>query len=219
MIAAELISNNVFALKKSDSADAALLMMEDFCVKHLPIVDQQKVLGFVSSQQLVNADGKVDELMQLQINAYCVSESAHLFEVLVKFAEHQFTTLAVTDNQQQYKGIINAFELVQYIQQHTALVQPGATIVLQMPVMNYALSEIARITESNDTKILALLVQPLVNNAGQIQVHLKLSKTNVRDVAQSFERFGYQIVFSSDKFEDDESLKTKLDWLIKYLNT
>jgi CBS-domain-containing membrane protein len=219
MIAAELISNNVFALKKSDSADAALLMMEDFCVKQLPVVDQQKVLGFVNSQQLVNANGKVDELMQLQTDAYCIYDFAHLFEVLAKLTAHHFTTLAVIDNQQQYKGIINAFELVHYIHQHTALVQPGATIVLKMPALNYTLSEISRITESNDAKILAVLVQPLINNPGQIHVHLKLSKTHVRDVTQSFERFGYQIVFSSDKFEDDESLKYKLNWLLKYLNT
>lgn len=219
MIASELISNHVFPLKKSDSAQAALLLMDDFGVKHLPVVDQQKVLGFVSNQQLQDDDARVEELMQLQINAYCINESAHLFDVLAKLNEHHLSSLAVIDNDQMYKGIISAVEMVNYIQQQTALAQPGATMALQMPVNSYTLAEISRIAESNDAKILGLLVQPVKESAGLIQVHLKLSKTNVRDVAQSFERFGYQIVYASNTFEDDEGLKQKLDWLMKYLNT
>ena len=48
MFAYQLISNEIFALKPSDSAANALIFMEDWQVKDLPIVQNLKVIGIVN---------------------------------------------------------------------------------------------------------------------------------------------------------------------------
>ncbi len=46
MLARDLISNDIFPLKKTDTAEAAMMLMQDWKIFDLPVVDGGKILGF-----------------------------------------------------------------------------------------------------------------------------------------------------------------------------
>jgi signal-transduction protein with cAMP-binding, CBS, and nucleotidyltransferase domain len=81
MFAYQLISNEIFALKPSDSAANAFVFMEDWQVKDLPIVQNLKVIGMVNEQILLNNENEnlVNVLNPTPI--YCF-ENTHFYDVL-----------------------------------------------------------------------------------------------------------------------------------------
>jgi len=216
MLAQNLISAEIFALKKTDSCEAASILMADFKVKELPVVENAKVIGFVTEKALLNhTKAKVDSIMQLNTAVYCINHNTHIFDVLKALSEYNLSSASVTDNDNCFKGILTAADVLHYLYNNSALNQPGAVLVLQMPAYNYSLAEISRISESNDAKILHILVQPAKDTENHIQVSLKFNKTHLKPVQQSLERYGYQIIFANHTDEDDDAFNNRLNWLIK----
>ena len=56
MVAKTLLSQAIVPLRTSDTGEEALNMMDDFYVKHLPIVNNQQLLGVVSEGDIFNFD-------------------------------------------------------------------------------------------------------------------------------------------------------------------
>jgi hypothetical protein len=80
----------------------------------------------------------------------------------------------------------------------------GGIIVLEMERIKFAISEISRIVESNDSTILHLNT---ITDAktGLMQVTIHLSKKDVATIIASFERYEYNIIyyFGDEKFGNE----------------
>jgi hypothetical protein len=97
------------------------------------------------------------------------------------------------------------------------LENPGGVIVLEMSQNDYDLSEIARIVESNDAKVLSLFISTHVDST-RLEVVLKLNRTDLGGVLQTFDRYGYFVKASFGDEEDHDDLKENYDSLMNYLN-
>jgi hypothetical protein len=82
--------------------------------------------------------------------------------------------------------------------------------------IDYQLSQIAQIIESNDSKILGLYSQN-IKGTSQIKLTLKISPTNLGAVLQTFSRYDYKIdeIFSDDEISNQN--QDRYDHLINYL--
>ena len=218
MFAYQFISNEMFALKPSDSTSSALVFMEDWLVKDLPVVQNGKLIGTVNEKVLYdNEDEKVANVLNPN-SAFCF-ENTHFYDLLKLLFIGNISSISVLDKEQNFKGIIAAKDLAKQLFDHSTLAQDGGVIVLQMNARNYSLAEIARITEVNNAKILYLHVNPLADAENNIQVSLKYNITDLKYIIATFERFNYQVIFSSQQMDEDDASSKRYDWLIKYLNT
>ena len=95
--------------------------------------------------------------------------------------------------------------------------QNGAIIILQMRENNYALSEIARIVENENAKILNAVAHLNVNEL--LYIVLKINSENIHPILKSFERFGYEInsYFVND-IEDSDIFQERLNEFLHYIN-
>jgi hypothetical protein len=59
----------------------------------------------------------------------------------------------------------------------------------------------------------------LADAENNVQVSLKYNITDLKYIIATFERFNYQVVFSSQQTDEDDASNKRYDWLIKYLNT
>ncbi|MFA9213124.1 MAG: hypothetical protein ACEQSR_04665 [Candidatus Methylacidiphilales bacterium] len=192
--------------------------MEDWQVKDLPVVQNGKLMGTVNEKLLFdNEDEKVANI--LNPNAGFCFENTHFYDLLKLLFIGNISTISVLDKEQNFIGIIATKDLAKQLFDHSTLSQDGGIIVLQMNARNYSLAEIARITEVNNAKILYLHVNPLADAENNIQVSLKYNITDLKYIIATFERFNYQVVFSSQQMDEDDSSSKRYDWLIKYLNT
>lgn len=219
MIVSELISADIFPLKKTDTCAAALLFMQDWKVSNLPVVEGGKLLGYVSAQQLnqLDEDFKIEQWIQPLVQLFS-SKSDHIFQLYKQFSLSKITCIAVCDHDNNYEGAVSINDLTVAFG-HSSIAQPGAIITLKMSPMDYSLAEIARVIEYNDCKIVNVFIQADPVDATKILVSLKLNKQSVSTTIQTLERYQYMIFSVHDAIENNADLNNRYDWLIKYLNT
>lgn len=221
MLARELISDIVPPVKTSDTGARAISLMEDYKVSHLPIVNNRDFLGLISLSDIFGMDDQNDALGSLSLSLFSpfVYEYQHIYEVFDIITKLKLTLVPVLNEQKEYLGSITINELALQFTPLTAADQPGGILVLTMPPRDYFLSQIARLVEENDAKILSLYVSPAANTT-EIEITLKLNVFDLNPIIRSFERYDYQIKAS---FRDDDKMellyKDRFEEFMRYLNT
>lgn len=218
MIASELISQELIPLKTSDTGRAALAVMSDFYVKHLPIVNNTQLLGVISEEDILNnpMDEDVGSYQLSQIKPY-VNHKEHLFEIMRTMAEHDLTVIPVVDDDGNYMGLITQNDLIQFYARSFSFAEPGGILVLEMSKQDYHLSEIARIVESENTVILSSFITSGADQ-NRVYVTLKLNRSDLDQVVASLKRFEYNIKGSFVETEYYDQLKDRYDMLMNYLD-
>lgn len=93
----------------------------------------------------------------------------------------------------------------------------NSLIILEIPLKDYTLTEIARIVESNNAHVMSLSVAP-VSGGSVLLVSIKLDVADVTSVLRSFERFNYNVVYYFMKEgEVNDTYKERLNELLYYL--
>jgi CBS domain-containing protein len=218
MIAQQLISNDIFPLKKTDNCETALMLMQDWKIAELPVVDNGQILGYVTIHQLADASPqtKVQTLVGAA-QAYKIVEQTHLFELIRLFAETGLSMMCVTDSTgNKLTGIVSYYDLIRSYRQ-TALAQPGAIIMLQMPSRSYTLTEISRLVEMNDAKILHVYIHKTAPDDDHIDVSIKINTTQVKNILTTFDRYQYQITGVFQAEQTDEEVDNRFKILMHYL--
>ncbi len=219
MFAIQFVSQELFPLKRSDASENAMLFMEDWQVKELPVVEAGKIIGMITYNQAFENPGKrVDEFMQLP-DAYLVNTNLHIWEVWSKFQSLGLTTVCLQQEDGMFAGQIHLKDISIQSFAHSALMQEGAILVLEVEAIQYSLAEIARICEANQAKIIHLMIEPIKSEANLLQISIKLNTSYPAYVIASLERFSYKVTFSSGFADPNHSFDDRYKWLVKYLNT
>ena len=221
MLAGELISDVVTALKTSDSGTKALSWMEVYRIKHLPIVNHREFLGLISDADIYDLNNPDEPVgnHNLSLKKPYVNENQHIYEVIELLSRLELTLVPVLNYDKQYLGVITQEELTQRFAHLSAMQQPGGIIELEMVEHDYSLSEISQIVESNNAKILSLYVASSEDNS-KLRVTLKINFTDLTSIMETFNRYNYTIVSSHTNDEDmDEFYQDRFDVFLKYLNT
>ena len=140
MIAGTLISNDILPIRTSDTGDEALAIMNEFGVRHLPIVNNKELLGVISEDDILNYD--VDEPLgsyRLSLFRPYVKERDHLFEVMKVLATQRLTLIPVVNEEEEYVGYVTQDDLLQYFAATAAFTEPGSIIVLELQRRDYSL--------------------------------------------------------------------------------
>jgi acetoin utilization protein AcuB len=219
MLAANLISYAVPPLVGKDSGEKALTWMNDFHVRHLPILLDGKLQGLLSEDEVLNfmdPDLSIEENNPVLIFK-SVTPDRHLFDVMKLIVDSNLTVVPVVDPENKYLGLITLENLIKHFAETVAITQPGGIIVLEMMPRDYSLAEIARLIESEKTKILSCFVSSPYGKE-TLELTLKLSKQDLKHVIATLTRFGYEV--KSSFFESDylNDLQERYDALMKYLN-
>ena len=90
-------------------------------------------------------------------------------------------------------------------------------LVLQMKENDYSMSEIARIIESNDTKILSSYITS-IPDAQMLELTLKLNKVDITAIVKDFERFDYTITASYNRNNQEDDFMERYESLMRFLN-
>ena len=221
MLARELISDVVPALKTSDTGTKALSWMEVFRIKHLPIVNNNQFLGLISDSDIYNLntpDEPVGNHM-LSLQKPYVNEDQHIYEVIELLSRLELTLVPVLNAEKHYLGVVTQEDLTRRFAHLSAMQHPGGIIELEMNDNDYSLTEISGIVEGNNAKILSLYVSA-AEKPSKVRVTLKINQTDLTSVIRTFERYSYTIVASHMEDEDlDDFYQERFDVFLKFLNT
>ncbi|MFP4365966.1 MAG: CBS domain-containing protein [Bacteroidales bacterium] len=220
MLAKDLVSDVIPALKTSDTGARALSWMEIFRVSHLPIVNNMEFLGLISDTDIYDL-GMMDEPIgnhKLSLFSPYVLAGQHIYEVIEVASRLKITVVPVLDDKKNYLGMIGQPDLLSHFADLTAVKEQGGIIVLEMNHHDYSLSQIAQIVESNNTKILSLYITNSAETT-RIEVTIKVNTPDLASIIKTFDRYNYNIKAS---YMEDENLssfyKNRYEQFMRYLN-
>lgn len=219
IIAQDLISKDIHPLKTSDTGELALKWMDELKVKHLPIVNNVQLLGVIAESDILDLHSPHEPIgnYPLSLLRPYVLSNEHIYEIIKTITTLKLTILPVVDVNQNYLGIITLETLINKIAQMASINEPGGLIVLCLNVVDYSLSQIAQIVESNNAKILSSYITS-TSNSMQTEVTIKVNREDLSPILQTFYRYNYNVVASYHHSEYEEDLKRRLESFMNYLN-
>ncbi|HUM45938.1 MAG TPA: CBS domain-containing protein [Chitinophagales bacterium] len=219
MKAAELVSKNISSLRTSDTGASALHLMNVFHVTHLPIVNENQLLGLISEEDILNAHGEEDAIGSLPLSFMrpFIHDHEHLFEVLKVATEFRLTVIPVIDKEETYLGVITRADLLNYFAVQTDILEPGGIIVLEVHIKDYSLTEIVRIIESNHVKILCMFAGTDYDTS-RMELTIKINNTDLQPIISDLNRHNYYVKETFQEAEYFDNLKERYDSLMNYLN-
>lgn len=221
MLAKDLLSDIVVALKPSDSGAMALRLMDEQRVFHLPVVKHKNLLGLIS-ETAINSMGNLNQTIsdsKIPLIRPYVLYTQHFYDVIRIMASEQLSLVPVLDQKNHYLGCITIERLAGLMADISAVKQPGGIIVLEVNNQSYSLSEIARIVESNDAKVLSAYITSFPESS-RLEVTIKVNVLDISSVIQTFNRYNYIITASfSEDSKMDDLLESRYESLMNYLNT
>lgn len=211
--------NDIKPLQDSEKVADVLDIMEELKYSHLPVVDEDRsYLGLLCEDDLLELDE--DALIKNHrrcFKPYAISVDSHLFDAIKIIGEGNLSLLPVIDAQSKYLGYLSAVEALQDFGRELSFTETGSVMVLKMEVLDYHLSQIAQIVESEDARIIGLLIfnDP---NPDLLNLVLKINQQDLGRIIQSFQRYNYNIdsVYHQSIF--DESLADRYESFMKYIN-
>jgi hypothetical protein len=99
----------------------------------------------------------------------------------------------------------------------TSITDPGSVVILEMPIRDYSLHEIAKIVEENDAKILSSFSHA-TDDREIMEVTLKINQSDIGGILQAFERYEINIKASFQSSHYEEDLQDRFEELMKYIN-
>lgn len=220
MLAKDLISDVVPALKTSDSGQRALYWMDIFRISHLPIVNNEDFLGLISDKDIYDHNMAEEPIGNHSLSLFSpyVTSGQHVYEVMEVASELQLTVIPVLNDDKKFQGVITLTDLLHYFADVSALKQPGGIIVLELNLNDYSMTQIAQIVEGNDAKILSSYITSSPNST-KMEITLKINRKDLSSILQTFIRYNYIIKASFMDENDLNSLyENRYDSFMKYLS-
>lgn len=219
MLTVDLINNNIPRLQLQDSIAKAVQLVDDYRVTHLPVVAEEKFLGLISEEDLLDADDShlaIETLQQHFIPAF-VKDNVHFLSAVNASIQHETNLVPVVNEEQELAGIISTQDLLKTLGTFSGANEIGGIIVLEMERSQFAISEISRIVESNDSTILHLNSN-IDAITGMLTVTLHINRREISSIVATFERYEYDVLyyFGNEQFENE--IHSNYRHLMNYLD-
>lgn len=219
MFAAEIISDAIPSLRADDTVQKALDRMNDFKLKHLPVVNGVTLLGLVSEDDLLNIDNHDTLLSDSSVNILnvFVLSNVHTYDVIRLLSQLKLTAVPVLDQQKNYVGLISINNMVNAVAEQYAVNEPGGIIVLEISNRDNSLAHIAQIVEADNAQVLSSYVNSFEDST-RLEVTLKVNKTEITSLVASFERYDYLVKEVYNNTQIDDGSQERYDSFMNYLN-
>ncbi|MBN2173226.1 MAG: CBS domain-containing protein [Bacteroidales bacterium] len=220
MIAKQLINPSVVPLSPADTGSEYLYHMDENKLYFIPVVEQNKYIGLLSEDEIFNLVDPDEPVrgQKITLKNPSVKDYQHVFEVIRVMAELKISVLPVVSEKNIYLGSITPDSLLGWLGDYAAVALPGGIIVLELNQNDYVISQIAQIVESQDAKILSLYVA-FEKDSTKMEVTLKVNKTEIQPLIQTFNRYNYIIKATySEDLQMLDDLRDRYNALMNYLN-
>jgi Mg/Co/Ni transporter MgtE len=184
---------------------------------HFPVVEEGIYIGCIIKDDLetFDVDKKVTDY-RFTLEPFFARTQMIWLDVLEVFAKNHTNLVPVLDEHNHYVGYYEIEDIIKFFHETPFLKEQGGILVVQKGILDYSMSQIAQIVESNNGKLLGLFVSEA--NAESVQVTIKISLGAMNDIIQTFRRYNYEIISEHQEDNYINNLKERSDYLDKYLN-
>jgi Mg/Co/Ni transporter MgtE len=211
------ITNDYKALDSQETIFDAQDRLDEISFSHFPVVEEDVYIGCIIKDDLETFDGdkKVADY-RFTLEPFFARTTMIWLDVLEVFAKNHTNLVPVLDENNQYKGYYEIEDIIKFFHETPFLKEQGGIIIVQKGILDYSMSQVAQIVESNNGKLLGLFVSEA--NTENVQITIKISLGGMNDIIQTFRRYNYEIISEHQEDNYINNLKERSDYLDKYLN-
>jgi hypothetical protein len=220
MLAEDFIHPLIPSVKISEPVGLALKKMEALELTTLPVVEGGAFLGFVADEILLEQDHLDIQIAQVELEcASCwVYADQHLYDVLRVAGEHQTKWVAVIERDQQYLGVVPTQDALTAYADNLSIHSQGSVLVISLQMKDFQLSEISRLIEAENTKILSCQLFTDSLDSQAVELTLKLDKADTRHIKATLLRFGYQVKDFAQEEVGQSTDEERIGNLLRFLD-
>ncbi|TRX38662.1 CBS domain-containing protein [Flavobacterium sp. ZT3R18] len=211
------VTNDYKAIDGHETIGAVRDFFDDLNFSHFPVIEEEIYIGSIAADDIetFDSDKKVIDY-KFTLEHFFVRTNMIWLDVLEVFAKNHANLVPILDESNKYVGYYEIEDIIKFFHETPFLKEQGAVIIVRKNTVDYSMSQIAQIVESNNGKLLGLFVSE--SDINTVQVTIKINLGSLNDIIQTFRRYNYEII--SDHHEDNyiNNLKERSDYLDKYLN-
>lgn len=219
MIAQDLINSDISTLSLDQTISDAQDIFLESCVCQIPVVQGEELIGLLPLDLLRMRDHLSSSVRAFrgELKTAHVPADMHLLNVFGPAAELELSVIPVVDGNRAYLGAFSITDLMHHFAGLYSFREVGGIFSLEVPYKNYDLSEISRIVESNNAKLLSLYSE--LNEEGSVVfITAKVNTLDLKHLEATFERFNYNIRINYTSKNRDDDMKERYDLLMRYLD-
>ncbi len=213
----DCINKDFKAINSSDTVLEVQDFFHEMTFSHFPVLEEGIYMGCMSLDDVdtFDSDKKISDY-RYTLEPFFARSTMMWLDVLEVFAKNQTNVVPVLDENNAYVGYYELEDVMKFFHETPFLKEPGGIIVVQKPIIDYSMSQIAQIVESNNGRLLGLFISEAT--ADLIQITVKISLGAMNNIIQTFRRYNYEIISEHQEDTYISTLKDRSDYLDKYLN-
>ncbi|SHF89366.1 CBS domain-containing protein [Flavobacterium micromati] len=213
----EYITNDFKAIDSQDSISTVQSFFDDLHFSHFPIIEEGIYIGSIASEDLQTFDIEKKVIdYKFTLEGFFARTTTIWLDVLEIFAKNHTNLVPVLDESNAYVGYYEIEDIMKFFHETPFLKEPGSILIVKKSAVEYSMSQITQIIESNNGKLLGVFISDL--DAQNVEVTLKLSIGAINEIIQTFRRYDYEIISEHEEDNYINNLKERSDYLEKYLN-
>lgn len=206
MLVEEIMKREVITIERNESVHAALGKIKEHRIRHLPVVEQGRLVGIVSDRDLravspsfllqerdidILKSTKVGEIMK------CPVLTAHPLDGVDEVArimyEYRIGCLPVIKGD-KLVGILTDTDLLRVLTEWVGTLEPGTTLEIQVPDRPGALAEVTLAIKKHGVNICSLLMR-CGHQPNTRLITAKLQTMQVAHIIEDIEELGFKVLF------------------------
>lgn len=213
----DYILKEIKAFHLKDTVKKAQRLFKNYPITHFPVVENNKLLGSFSEDDIQTLENKEEELVahSYLLNSFFADEKATVLELLKIFADNNTTIIPVLNKDKNYMGYYDLCDVLDVFSTSPFMIEESETLIVEKLEMDYSMGEVSQIVEANGGKLLGVYISEKSNDF--VQVTLKIVSDEINEIIQTFRRYDYKIVSNHENDIYLEDLKNRSDYLQKYL--
>lgn len=219
MLVQEILNTEIAPLKVTDTVALALMKLDLLHTTKFPVIDEKRLVGMIALETLIEVDNEEVLIAQLPLDEVVyLPMNQHLFEATRMMLKHELFILPVTDLEMNFLGVIKKREVLEALSGVFNLEAFGSVLIIEMMPFDFTLSEVIRIIETEDAKILGVAVQQPNDSSNFYRVSVKLNIEDSSAVTSALQRYGYVVTSQLSSESMSKDFSDRADELIRYLD-
>jgi Mg/Co/Ni transporter MgtE len=213
----DYINNDFRAMDSEETILAAQDFFMDVSFSHFPVLEDGIYLGSIVAEDIetFDTDKKISNY-KYTLEPFFVRSSMNWLDVLEVFGKNHTDIVPVLDENNNYLGYYELTDSMRFLNETPFIKEAGGIIIVKKALVDYSMSQVSQIVESNNGKLLGLFVSKSDNDTIEITIKVTLGVMN--DIIQTFRRYNYEIISEHNDDNYINTLKERSDYLDKYLN-
>jgi len=218
MLTIDYINNDIKALTLRHTIADAKNLFSELIFTHIPVVENGVLYGLIAESDLLGYEDldKTIEEIRYGLQVFFASDDVVWLDLLKIFSLNEANIIPVLNSKNEYLGYFELSDMLHYFSNTPFLQKLGNILIVSKNEVDFSISEIAQIVESNDAKLYGVIISG--QDGDHVIVTVKLYSDNINDVIHTFRRYDYHIILGVNEDEYLNDLKQRSDYLQKYLN-